>query len=94
MCVGDRECTQKTQCSPGKVVPALPCSGRRAERGTEDEPAPVLQCALTLCAQRTCSWGWDLLLGEEVADGSTPSLPSLSVCGNWVLLSNRVQVFG
>lgn len=36
--------------------------------------------------------GMGLLLGEEVADGSTPSLPSLSH-GNCVLLNTRVQVF-
>lgn len=96
MCVGDREWTQKTQCSPGKVAPAVTCLSHAAvevERGTKDEPVPAPQRAPSLCTLRMGWWGRGLLLGEEVADGSTPSLRSLSVRGNCVLLSNRLWFF-
>lgn len=61
MCVGDREWTQKTQCSPGKVVPALTCSSCAAvevERSTKSEPVPAPQCAQSLCTQQMGWRGW------------------------------------
>lgn len=42
MCVGDSKWIQKTHCSPGKVMPALTCSGHAAveeAQCTKDSPA-------------------------------------------------------